>query len=132
MAQEFPYRKKKRTRAEDLRDQIAESIEDLGLADQRGALKEYGVTFDRTKNVHFDYWLFDEMLVQLTAGAGGSGISKPMHQLRIMEWKKDAKHLLSAIRSLAALQTNLKFQRLMVFRLDGAAGHRLIRGKYRK
>ena len=132
LGQEFPYRKKKRGRAEDLRDLIAESIDDLGLADQRGSLKEYGVTFDRVPNQSFDYWLFDELLVQLCNGAGGNGIRKPLHQMRVMEWKKDAKHLMRAIRSIAANYPNVRFDRLMVFRIDGSAGYRLIRGKYRK
>ncbi|MFC3073129.1 hypothetical protein [Shinella pollutisoli] len=130
-ALDMPFRRKKRTRAEDLRDFIIETAEDRGLEDRRGKLKKFMVTFDKKKNSNFDYWLFDEILIQISNGVGGTGIRKPMHQLRIMDYRKDAKHLLANIRFYCRHYPNLDMDRALVMLVSDNAGYRLLRGVYR-
>lgn len=133
-ALDFPFKRKKRTRAEDLRSIIQEVVEELDLGDHRGSPKTYGVTCDRTKSTYFDYWLFDEMLVQLDAGGGGGGIRKPLNQLRLMSWRKGPKKLMQAIQRICGNYPELRFHRLLVFEVvQGTnAGFRLLRGTYRR
>lgn len=130
-ALDMPYRSKKRTRADDLREFIIETAEARGIDGQRGKLKTFVVTFDKSPNSHFDYWFFDEILVQLAHGVGGSGIRKPMHQLRIMDYRKDAAHLLGNIRYYCSHFPNLAMQRVFVMRVEDNKGYRLQRGIYR-
>ncbi|MBY3489401.1 MULTISPECIES: hypothetical protein [Rhizobium] len=130
-ALDMPYRTKKRTRADDLRDFISETAEARGFEDLRGKLKRYMITFDKKKNSNFDYWFFDEILVQICHGVGGNGIEKPMHQLRIMEYRKDARHLLATIRYYCRHYPNLDLQRVLVMVVDDSQGYRLARGIYR-
>jgi hypothetical protein len=130
-ALDMPYRTKKRTRADDLRDFISETAEARGFEDQRGKLKRYMITFDKKRNSNFDYWLFDEILVQICHGVGGAGIEKPMHQLRIMEYRKDARHLVGTIRYYCRHYPNLDLQRLLVMVVNDSHGYRLTRGIYR-
>lgn len=89
------------------------------------------VTFDKKKNSNFDYWLFDEILVQISNGVGGAGIRKPMHQLRIMEYRKNSEHLLRTIRFYCSHYSNLDMDRIFVMLVGDNKGHRLIRGIYR-
>ncbi|MBB3938209.1 hypothetical protein [Aureimonas phyllosphaerae] len=128
----LPFKRKKRTRAEELRELVHEAIEELDLLDHRGKLRDFGVTFDRMPNRHFDYWLFDELLVQLGAGAGRRGIRKPLNQLRVVSWRKSAADLSTAIRIVCRNYDELKFSRMLVFPLEGdQAGCRLTKGLYR-
>ncbi|WP_404863476.1 hypothetical protein [Georhizobium sp. MAB10] len=133
-ALDITYHREKRTRAKDLRELIQEVIEELDLGSHHGSPKAYGVTFDRTKNTTFDYWLFDELLVQLDAGAGGKGIQKPLNQLRLMAWRKGPAALADVIRRVCRHYPQLNFQRLLVFEVV-KGNHKVIRplrGTYRK
>lgn len=86
------------------------------------------VTFDRRPNdVAFSYSHADLVLVALDRIAGGSGIFKPLNQLRVMRWNASEAALVMILRAFAAANPNLKFRRILVapypsppagFRLD--------------
>ena len=86
------------------------------------------VTFDRKPNdVAFSYAHADLVLVALDRIAGGSGIFKPLNQLRVMRWNASESALVTTLRAFSAANSNLKFRRILVapypsppagFRLD--------------
>jgi len=73
------------------------------------------VTFDRRPNdFAFSYSHADLVLVALDRIAGGSGIFKPLNQLRVMRWNASETALVSILRAFAAANPNLKFRRILV------------------
>lgn len=133
-ALDLPFRtKKKRKRAEDIRTSIISVIDELGLGGHRRKVQLYGVTFDRSKGRNFDYWAFDEILVQIDAGSGGGGIRKPLHQVRIVAWRHSSADLITAIRRSCAGNPSLAFNRLLVFKIGPglSSGYRLTTTIYR-
>ncbi len=131
---EMPYKAKKKTRANQLRQVILEAVEELDFGSHRGSPKLYGVTFDRVKSQDFDYWLFDEMLVQIDAGEGGNGIMKPLNQLRTLRWRNSPDALRDLILRIVSFYPQMQFDALFIFEIGkgGNAGYKLKRTVYRK
>jgi hypothetical protein len=85
------------------------------------------VTFDRRRHDHrFSYGRFDLLLEALDAIAGGSGLSRPVSQVRVIHWHGTRKSLRTLLRRLASNNRELRYRRLLVMRFQiPAVGHRI-------
>ena len=73
------------------------------------------VSFDRKPNdEEFSYHYFDLALVILDAIFGGSGITKPVNQLRVLRWEATRADLLKVLDYLAAQNRELRFRRVLI------------------
>jgi len=73
------------------------------------------VTFDRKPNdASFSYAFADLVLVALDRIGGGSGIFKPINQLRVLRWNASGDDLLRVLRAVSRVNAHLKFRRLLV------------------
>ncbi len=85
------------------------------------------VTFDRRRHDNqFSYGRMDLMLEALDALAGGSGLQRPVSQLRVLSWNGTRRDLRGVLRFLARNNRELRFRRLLVMTYPTPAiGHRL-------
>lgn len=85
------------------------------------------VTFDRKPNdAAFSYAHADLILVALDRIAGGSGIFRPLGQLRVLRWNASETALVVVLRAFARANSTLKFSRILVMPYPSPpAGHRL-------
>lgn len=123
--------KGKRKLLRDLSGQLREDETLLALlADTRSTPVPMMVTFDRRRHDHrFSYGKFDLLLEALDAIAGGSGLSRPVSQVRVMHWHGTRRSLRSLLRRLASNNRELRYRRLLVMRFQvPAVGHRLSSG----
>ena len=73
------------------------------------------------------------MLVAVDAIAGGSGIYKPVNQLRVLRWNGTRGDLLRVLRYLAGLNQQIRARRLLILPYPAApAGQRIDRTIYRR
>ena len=88
------------------------------------------VTFDRRRNDdNFSYQYFDLLLVSLDMISGGSGIRKPAHQIRVLQWNRSKRKLLMVLRYFARNNAQVSFRRAVIlpfpvppvgYRIDGS------------
>lgn len=125
----------KRRFLEDVRGQLEEDdeIDDI-VRKWRTKPRYLAVSFDRRKNDSvFSYGYFDLILVALDAIAGGSGIYKPVNQLRVLRWNGTRGDLLKVLRYLARLNPQIRARRLLILPYPTAAvGQRIDRAIHRR
>ncbi len=120
--------KAKRKLLRDLSGQLREDEALLALlAGSRSTPVPMMVTFDRRRYDHrFSYGRFDLLLEALDAIAGGSGLSRPVSQVRVMRWHGTRRSLRTLLRRIASNNRELRYRRLLVMRFQvPAIGHRL-------
>lgn len=122
------HSKAKRRLLRDLSGQLREDETLLALlASSRPTPVPMMVTFDRRRHDHrFSYGGFDLLLEALDLIAGGSGLSRPVSQVRVLRWRGTRKSLRTLLRRLALNNRELRYRRLLVMRYQvPAVGHRL-------
>lgn len=100
----------------DIQGQLEEEdeIRDI-LRKSRSEPQYLAVSFDRKPNDDkFSYHYFDLALVILDAVFGGTGITKPVNQLRVLRWEATRTDLLKVLNHLAAQNRELRFRRLLI------------------
>ena len=100
----------KRSYLDDLRGQLEEEelINEIVKSWKDGD-HHLAVSFDRKKNDHgFSYPYFDLTLVALDRISGGTGIFKPVNQLRVIRWNSSRSNLLKVLRYLMRLNPQIK------------------------
>lgn len=120
--------KAKRKLLRDLSGQLREDEALLALlAGSRPEPMPMMVTFDRRRHDRrFSYSRFDLLLEALDAIAGGTGLSRPVSQVRVLQWHGTRRSLRALLRRLASNNRELRYRRLLVMRFQfPAVGHRL-------
>jgi hypothetical protein len=94
----------------------------------------FAVTFDRRPNdTTFSYPFADLVLVVLDRISGGTGIFKPINQLRVIRWNATDTDLLRALRTVSRANAQLRFHRILVVPYPvPPVGHRLDPKTYKK
>lgn len=119
----------------DIKGQIEEDEKIDGIVRKyRTEPKYLAVSFDRRKNDRaFSYSYFDLILVALDAVSGGSGIYKPVNQLRVLRWNGTTSDLLRVIRYLAKLNPQIRARRLLILPYPSTVvGQRIDRRIYKR
>ena len=100
----------------DIQGQLEEDDEIRDILRKSRAEPQYlAVSFDRKPNdEEFSYHYFDLALVILDAIFGGTGITKPVNQLRVLRWEATRQDLLKVLNYLAAQNRELRFRRLLI------------------
>lgn len=131
---EFKARTKRRF-LDDIRDQLEEDPEMVEILRKwRAAPRLFAVSFDRWTNDNtFSYGYFDLVLVALDAIAGGTGIYKPVNQLRVLRWNGTTADILTVLRYLIRLNPQIRARRLLVLPYPSPpVGRRIDRAIYRR
>jgi len=105
------------------------------LSKRRRNPTHMAVTFDRRVNdAVFSYGYFDILLVVLDRLSGGSGIYKPVHQVRVLRWNASDAELLAILRAVAPRFPQTDYRRLLVMKFDMSSlqGHRIDRKIHRR
>ena len=120
---------------EDLRGQI-EDDEEISEILNNATLDPRSITvsFDRKKNdLKFFYSYFDMLLVILDKVSGGSGITKPISQLRVIKWHSSRANLKRVLKYFRALDARLNYRRLLLLPYGlNPVGHNLDPAVYKK
>lgn len=127
--------KRKKTFLDDIYGQIVEDdIVREHMFRPHVETKKVVVTFDKMKNdTHFDYSLFDVLLVIIDQVQGGSGLKKPLNQLRVLQWNGTRGSLLKVLLYFRRYNRALKFRRLLVLPYPrNVTGNRLDANTYMK
>lgn len=117
-----------------LRDMEGQFLENetimTALRQERAEPQSIVVSFDRRRGHRgFSYARFDLVLEVLDMIAGGSGITRPVSQLRVMRWHGTRRGLRRILRALARSNRELRFRRLLVMRYQmPEIGYRLYSG----
>jgi hypothetical protein len=121
---EFAFRRFKRkykakTRRAFLDDLYGQIEEDADLIEiftrKRRSTERVVVTFDRKfKNVTFSYDYFDMTLRFLDAISGGSGIYKPVNQIRALRWLGTREELKKVPVTLGASNPRIRVNRTLI------------------
>lgn len=103
-----------------------ENISEL-LTKTGGAVRRLVVTFDRKRNDRrFSYSHADLLLVVLDRISGGTGIRKPLSQVRVVQSKWNRSQLLRIIRYFSRNNREIRFRRILILKYpDPVVGHRL-------
>lgn len=113
-----------------LRD-IAGQIEDdekiQGLMLQSKSSKFLMITFDRKRNdKRFSYSHADLLLVVLDRISGGSGITKPLSQVRVVQSKWTRAQMLTILRYFSRNNREINFRRILIETCSSqTVGHKL-------
>lgn len=100
----------------DLEGQIEESLEiERILQSSNNRTRYLAVSCDRKRNdTVFSYQYFDLLLVLLDAASGGSGIYKPVNQIRVLQWNKSKRKLLTVLRYFARNNPEVRFKSVLI------------------
>lgn len=118
----------KRRFLRDVQGQVCEDDRTLErLRGRRSSPRTVMVSFDRRRHDHrFSYGRMDLVLEALDRLSGGSGLGRPVSQLRVLQWNGSRRDLRGVLRFLARNNRELRFARLIVMNYaTPPVGHRL-------
>lgn len=123
---------KRRPFLESIEQALQEEEFEMLLAPSAYGARSVAITADRPRNsTVFDYHLFDQMLVALDQMSGGTGLRKPINQLRIIQWRGSRRRLLTLLLKLGRRIPAVRARRLLVLRLIApTVAHNLDPGIY--
>ncbi|WJR66392.1 hypothetical protein QTA58_19545 [Neorhizobium sp. CSC1952] len=113
---EFNPTSKRAAFLDDIKWQLEEDPDIYDIVRKRRSSIQYlAVSFDRKVNdVGFSYGDLDLVLVALDAAAGGSGIRKPVNQMRVLRWNSTKRDLRRVLQYLAKLNPQIRTRSMLI------------------